>query len=223
MDDLHEEPALGATFSGDPIEAFVGDEPGLPASADGPTYRDYYAQKRRQTTTAGQLGAMLAAIVFSGAAAVVGTFIGSPFTTFGALGFLAIVTIGPAVEEVMKIAGVLYLAERRPWLIPSWRWPVVIAAASGLVFAAIENILYINVYFPNEGAEFATLRWTVGPALHITTAVISSIGVSRMWSMTHTHGAPPSMAYARPFLITAAVIHGLYNLTAIILEAAGLI
>ncbi len=223
MDDLHEEPAFGAVFGGDPNEAFVGDEPGLPESATGPTYRDHYARKRGQTTPAGRFGAMVAAVLFSGAAAVIGTFIGSPFKTFGALGFLAIVTIGPAVEEVMKIAGVLYLAERRPWLIPSWHWPIAIAAASGLVFAAIENVLYINVYFPNEGADFATLRWTVGPALHITTSVIASIGVSRMWRETHVIGVPPSVSYARPFVIAAAVIHGLYNLAAVILEAVGLI
>ncbi len=223
MADLGEEPALGARFKGKPTESFVGDEPGLPESADVPAYRDFYRQKRNGTKPIHQSFAMLAAMLLSGLAAVIGTFIGSPFTTFGALGFLAIVTIGPAVEEVMKIAGVLYLAERRPWLIPSRYWPLAIATLSGLVFAAIENVLYINVYFPNEGADFIALRWTVGPALHITTAVISSIGVSRMWARTDTEGEPPSMSLARPFLIAAAVVHGMYNLAAVVLEAAGLI
>ncbi len=223
MGDLGDEPAFGATFEGQPSDAFLGDEPGLPASAVVRAYRHHYEEKRFGTTGIQQALAMTAAILVSGVAAVAGTFIGSPVASFGVLGLLAIVTIGPAVEEVMKIAGALYLAERRPWLIPSWHWPIVIAAASGLMFASIENLLYINVYFPNEGAEFATLRWTLGPAVHISTALISSVGVARMWVSTDADGTPPTMAIARPFLIAAAVVHALYNLGAVVAEALGLI
>lgn len=223
MAGVQDEPALGAHFPGHPSEAFVGDEPGVPVHAPIPSYQDFYVSQRGSTAPAKRLLAMVAAIVFSGLAAIAGTFLGSGTASAGFLGIIAVVTLGPAIEEVMKIAGILYLAERRPWLIPSWHWLILIAATSGLVFAAIENLLYINVYFPNEAADFATMRWILGPTLHITTALISSIGVARMWRNTHDQGHPPNMAIARPFLITAAVVHALYNLFAVLAEAFGLI
>ena len=220
---LSEEPALGGRFDSKPDEAFGGDEPGVAAGPLAPRYASHYAERRAATQPASRLLAMFLALALSGLAAVVGTFIGSPGQGVGALAIIAVITIGPTVEEVMKVAGILYLAERRPWLIPSWHWLPFIAAASGFVFAAIENLLYINVYFPDAGEEFATLRWTLGPTLHIITALIASVGVARMWSNTHDQGHPPSMAIARPFLIIAIVVHAVYNLGAVLAEAFGLI
>jgi len=223
MAQLEDEPALGARFPGHETEAFVGDEPGLSTSDPVPSYAGYYTSRRSSIRPSQRLAAMFGALVLSGLAAIVGTFLGSGTRSASVLGIIAVVTIGPTVEEVMKIAGILYLAERRPWLIPSWPWLVLIAATSGFVFAAIENLLYINVYFPNEGASFATLRWTLGPALHISTALISSIGVVRMWTNTHEKGDTPTMAIARPFLIAAVIVHAVYNLVAVLAEAFGLI
>ncbi len=125
----------------------------------------------------------------------------------------------PIIEEMLKVSGMLYLAEQRPWLIPAW-WTIPLGALlSGLVFAAIENLWYLYVLSPDPQSTVIQWRWTVCMALHGACSLIAGLGVARMWRQTHRTGQAPRPASAAPLLIVAIILHGLYNVTVTMLEA----
>ncbi len=220
--DLSAEPALAGRSAGDGSD--LGDEPALRAlGLTGlSTYGDRYRRRREATAPARRWGALALAAVAAGPFAVLGALIGTP-SGVGLVGFLYVVVIGPLIEEVLKAAGAFYLAEQRPWLVPAaWTLPLA-ALAAGLVFAAIENLVYLNVYIPDPSAEIVRWRWIAGPALHGGASLLAGFGVARMWRRSHQRGEPPNPSEAVPGVVGAAVLHGGYNATVTVLELTGVI
>ena len=164
------------------------------------------------------LRAAVLAAVLSGPFAILGALIG----TGGALSVVFLVVVmAPLVEEMLKIAGPLYLAEVRPWLVPSARSLVLIAVCSGLVFAAIENLFYLEVIIADPTAEIIRWRWTFGPLVHGIGSLVAGIGVARMWHFLDVHNRRPDFKVAAPWIVAAAILHGGYNLFAVWLELFG--
>jgi RsiW-degrading membrane proteinase PrsW (M82 family) len=162
--------------------------------------------------------AMGLAAVLSGPFAILGALIGSE----GALSVVVLVVVfAPLVEEMLKVAGILYLAEVRPWLVPSATALVVVAVCSGLVFAAIENWLYLSVVIEDPTTEIIRWRWTFGPLVHGTGSLLAGIGVARMWRMLPNRGLRPDFKVAVGWIIAATIVHGGYNLFATWLELYG--
>ncbi len=95
---------------------------------------------------------------------------------------------------------------------------VVAVAASGLVFAVIENLLYLNVYIEDPTPEIRAWRWIACTILHVLCCLITSIGLVRIWRHTNKHATQPGFALGAPLLIAAVVVHGLYNLSALMIE-----
>lgn len=132
-----------------------------------------------------------------------------------------VVIFAPLVEEMLKVAGVLYLAEVRPWLVPSAGALVVVAVCSGLVFSAIENGFYLGVIITDPSPDIVRWRWTFGPLIHGTGSLLAGIGVARMWYSLDTHDRRPDFKVAAPWIIAATILHGSYNAFAIWLELFG--
>jgi len=164
--------------------------------------------------------AVAVAALAGGPVAVLGAFVAQMFgAPASVVGIVVVVVLGPVVEEALKASGVLFLAEQRPWLIPA-AWTLIVAAIlSGLVFACIENLLYLHVYIPNPSPGLITWRWVAGPTLHGTASAIAGLGVARMWSRIHEFGEPPDLRVAAPWLAAAALVHAAYNGTVVLLEA----
>lgn len=253
-DRIADEPAFGATFTGRRDdrhgigqEAHLGGYDGT-STADvrqgvddeaalahhgrdrgGRTWADEVARRRAETTDATRWSAIALAVVLAGPAAVIGAFVGTLVNGGGfTIGIVfAVVVIGPAIEEIVKIAGALHLVERRPWLVPSaWTLPAI-ALAAGLVFAAIENLIYLNVYIPDPSAEIARFRWIAGPLLHGSASLLAGIGVMRQFQAQQaSHDARAIEDVGRteaarwPWFVAAWVLHGGYNLVVTILSAA---
>jgi hypothetical protein len=152
--------------------------------------------------------------------------VGGPFAVFGALwasgetalGILAMVVIAPVVEEMGKVAAPLITIERRPFLFRSPVQIVICGFAAGLAFAAIENLLYLNVYIREPSPAIIRWRWTVCVALHTGCSTVAALGVARMWRDAQRRLAPPRIEAALPLLIAAMVLHGGYNLFALLFE-----
>ncbi len=212
--------------TGDHGEAWdaVGDEPALrwTGRTDLPTFGSIYVERRESTTEGRRWSAVALAVFVAGPFAVLGAFIGGT-SGFGLGVLLVVVTLGPLTEEVLKASGALYLAEQRPWMVPAgWVLPLVTLAA-GLVFAAIENIVYLNVYIADPTPEIARWRWIAGPLLHGGASFIAGLGVRRMWMTTHRDRSAPRLRHAAPYLVGAVVVHGGYNLAVTLLELTGVI
>lgn len=218
---IENEPALG---HGNAAEAShweaTGDEPALRWTArnDLPTFASIYREKLADTGAPQRWRAVGLGVVIAGPFAVLGAFMtGRGAASFALL--LVVVGFGPLVEEVLKASGALYLAEQRPWLVPAgWVLPLMTLAA-GLVFAVIENLVYLNVYIPDPTEEIIRWRWIAGPLLHGGASFIVGLGVRRMWTITDTTLTAPRLRNAAPYVVAGVVVHGLYNLSVTVLEA----
>jgi RsiW-degrading membrane proteinase PrsW (M82 family) len=141
----------------------------------------------------------------------------------GAALVLLLVAVGPLIEEIVKGAGALFLAEQRPWLVPAaWTLPVV-TSLSGLVFASIENWWYLAVLIDDPSPQIVQWRWIFGPIVHGVGSLIVGLGAARLWRLAMATGRPAAFDVAQPFIVTAAVFHGLYNGLALLLTVFGVL
>jgi RsiW-degrading membrane proteinase PrsW (M82 family) len=209
----------------DPVPAgpagHAGDEPVLQEVASRlPRYGDDYVRRRDDTPASRRWLVTLGAALIAGPAGVLGAFLGA-FASSGPLPVvvLAVVLVGPAVEEFVKAASGLYLAEQRPWLVPAGWTLVAIVVAGGLGFAVIENWIYLNVYIDDPSDAIIRWRWIFGPLIHGSASLLAGIGVRRIWSHTHSTGMRPNAQRATPWFIAAVTLHGTYNGVAVLLEA----
>jgi hypothetical protein len=131
---------------------------------------------------------------------------------------LAIAVLAPVVEETSKIIMPAMVLEKRPWRFSSAAELLVVCAFSGLVFATIENLLYIFIYIPKEQLTIGILLWrlSVCTLLHVLCASISGFGLGRVWRAASERRSMAEMSRAAGFVVAAMVLHGLYNFGALI-------
>ena len=201
MDDLTHEPALG----------WRNDLPVDPGVTVG--------ERRRKTSPMRRWTAILTAAVVSGPFAIGAAMVQN--STSGVAIVILVVAVGPLIEEMVKGAGALYLAEQRPWLVPAaWTLPAV-TLLSGLVFATIENWWYLEVLIDDPSDQIIRWRWIFGPLVHGTGSLLVGLGAARLWRHAARTGRPARFELAQPLIIAAAVFHGTYNALALLLSALG--
>jgi len=134
-------------------------------------------------------------------------------------GVLSAFVAAPVGEEIFKPLGVYFLFGLRPWAVRNRFQTAALAALGGLSFALVESLIYVTVYFPNEGPEYLAFRFTVPVAMHVTCSLIFGLGITRQvfWNLTHGKGLP---GRSWPFFVTAMAIHAAYNITVTVTEIA---
>lgn len=202
------------------VEHSVWDEPGLSPQlsdlvpADGLTYSNWLEQKISQTHSAKTWWITLGIALAAGPWAILGAMLGWGATVFG---IVMIVLVGPVTEEIMKIALALWVIEKRPFLFRSRTQIAICALMGGLLFAAVENLIYLNVYFPEPSPTLVRWRWSVCVAMHMGCSLVASLGLMRIWSRTIAEKIRPELNLASPYIISAVIIHGIYNSFAVLL------
>jgi RsiW-degrading membrane proteinase PrsW (M82 family) len=86
--------------------------------------------------------------------------------------FLVAFVAAPMIEEVMKPSGVYLLLVRWPKVLTSRLYTAFLAALGGLVFAIIENILYLELYFPEHTQTLVLFRYSAGLTMHTVASFI---------------------------------------------------
>ncbi|MFN4260555.1 MAG: PrsW family glutamic-type intramembrane protease [Gemmataceae bacterium] len=211
-----------AAVDEDRAEQSVWDEPGFSAALAGPpppdawTYCRWLQQRRAATTAAQSWGVTGAIALLAGPVAILSAFLSVGYHTYFAVVNLTV--IGPLIEEVGKVAAALWVIEKRPYLFTSRLQIGCCVVAGGLVFAGIENLLYLHVYLPEASPLLVLWRWTVCVALHTGCSLVAGLGLMRVWHRTMTTWTKANLSLAVPFLMAAVVIHGLYNGMALLLE-----
>lgn len=201
-------------------DSSVFDEPshrvaGVAAPHGALTFASWLDDRRARTTALRSLTATALIALVTGPWSVVGAFGGSGQTF---LGLLLVVLFGPIVEEVMKVAALAYVIEKKPYLLLT-RWQVVFTGGlSGLAFAVIENLLYLHLYIDDPTPEITSWRWTVCTALHVACSSIAALGLARAWRRCITDRAPPDLSLGYPHMLTAVVLHGAYNALMVALD-----
>ncbi len=216
--DPAEERAASVDRVPDEIETIrdsIAGEPALPGHRDPDRWARWIAAKRAPCTLPGNIAVTLLAALLGGPFAVLGALLA------GQQGFAVLVyavVFAPVIEELLKQSGMTYILEKRPYRVfAAWQF-VLAAMVSGLVFAVIENLVYIHVYAaeaePQTVAALAAFRWPVCTTLHVSCAAIASLGLVRVWKKQLRDGKPANLSAAFPWFAAAMVIHGAYNLGA---------
>ncbi|MFC1925490.1 PrsW family glutamic-type intramembrane protease [Chloroflexota bacterium] len=126
--------------------------------------------------------------------------------------------VAPIVEEALKPSGVYLLLAKWPYVLRSRIYTAYLAALGGLVFAAIENALYLWVYIEDPDTTTIMVRWIAGPILHMGCSFIVGFGINEKL-LASVKGEVPLLSGNKKFFIIPMVIHGLYNTVAVILWA----
>ena len=232
MDSVFEEPGHHATPAVTRNEEralhTVWDEPTLRAVTTPPrdafTYARWYAVELAKTAAWQSWGTLALLVLCGGPFAILAT-LATSVTDGMTGGVIYLVVIGPAIEEMMKIGAALLVLENRPWLFRNGLQTVIAATAAGLLFAVVENLIYIHLYNPEGTESFRLWRWTVCTALHTGTSTIAGLGLLRMWNQAVAPAlANPEIEFKRPqaldaypYILTAVVIHGAYNAFAVVM------
>ena len=216
----HEAPQLQQEDSR--VEHTVWDEPVLPPSAadqaaDRLTFCAWLHRRRSQTSLAQSWAFTLLLALLAGPWALLGAFT-TGLSQDGQIitQVLLIVVLGPVTEEMMKIAAVLYIVEKRPFLFKSPAQILLCVFCAGLVFAAVENLLYLNIYIRKPDPALISWRWSVCVFMHAGCAVIAGLGLVRIWRNIWQRMDRPNLSLAFPYILTAVIAHGTYNAFAVL-------
>ena len=156
------------------------------------------------------LGPLVALV--GGFAGLVGAFIQEAMRG----GFLGPFVAGPIIEEALKPAGVYLLLAKWPQALSSRVYTAFLAALGGLSFAIIENILYLEVYFPEHSPELVLFRYTAGLLLHTGCSFMVGFGINQKL-IAAMKGEIPFLSANKRFFIIPMVIHSMYNIFAVLL------
>ncbi|QDS99795.1 PrsW family glutamic-type intramembrane protease [Adhaeretor mobilis] len=215
----------------DHVEHNVWEEPTLagelnaPPEADQLTYANWLTFELQRTSREKTWLVALLVIAACGPLGIIGALFGGISMGGGGIAnlvqLLGAVIMGPITEEITKVLLALWIVEKRPYLFSSPFQIMLCAIAGGLAFAAIENLIYFNIYVPQHTAAFELFRWTVCVALHVSCSTLAGIGLSKIWQGAIQDLRRPRLADGIPWFYAAMSFHGLYNFPVIVAETLG--
>ena len=213
------DPTGGPQDTIDAIRDSALNEPAFAGTGQQTELARWIADKRAGCSTAGNLSVALLAALLGGPFAIFGAMFTGTGTWYASL---YAVLFAPIIEELLKQSGMIYLLERRPYRIFA-KWQFVFSALlSAMVFATLENLLYLRVYVRPEALAnpelFVRWRWIVCTSVHLICSVIASCGMIHVWTKQQADGKPADLSAAFPWFVAAIAIHGSYNFVAIFLD-----
>ncbi len=148
---------------------------------------------------------------------------GAVIAEIGSGGFLLLIFIGaPIIEEAFKPIGV-YLGQ--VWFSQALRNRIYVAllcALSGVVFGLLESWVYVNVYVDDPSDAYTQFRYTVPVALHAAASFIVGLGLTyAVVNWVNGRGKLPKSS--RNFYFGGVFLHSVYNTSAVILWATGVL
>lgn len=186
------------------------------------TYERWVEAGIQRTTWIETWSITLVLVLAAGPWGIVGAIVSSMSAHgIGWGGLLSAVVLAPVTEEITKVAALLWVVEKRPYWFKSLWQILICAVAGGMLFATIENLIYIYVYVPDGNEAFQRWRWTVCTGLHVNCSFLAGIGLIRIWDNAIRNRCRPELALGMPFFAMAMVGHGLYNLTVSLAEMYG--
>ena len=124
----------------------------------------------------------------------------------------------PMIEEVMKPAGVYLLLVRWPKVLTSRICTAFLAAVGGLSFAVIENIIYLQFYFPEHTQALVVFRYSACLTLHVVCSFILGFGINQKL-LASVRGEIPLLKGNKKFFFIPMIIHSLFNIMVVVFES----
>jgi RsiW-degrading membrane proteinase PrsW (M82 family) len=179
-------------------------------------YSERYRRKDQEEPETNRWIRMLAFALIGGPIAIGATVISQLSLSINPI--FGAVVFAPLVEELTKPMVILIAVEKRPYWFSSRIQIVVGVAFSALVFAVLENLMYIHVYIEDPSESLIRWRWTVCVMMHVGASVIASMGIMRIWHHSRQDWGAPQIHYGYPYFVTAMLFHGGYNLFAVVIS-----
>lgn len=136
---------------------------------------------------------------------------------------LTIYLVAPAVEEICKPLIVVFLIELRPHWLRRGRHVIAICLLSALVFATIENMLYLHVSHPTNVAFFMFWRYVICTAMHLIASLVMALGLAKALRGRLDNGERFDFDRIMKYYVAAVVIHAAYNTTVTVLGLSGVL
>ena len=127
------------------------------------------------------------------------------------VGLQNFVILGPAVSEIGKVVVALMIIERGTRLIHRPEQIYLMTIGTAFVFAVVQNMLYLSVYFKNSPDQLVAWRWTISPILHCICTYIATRGLVTIWTAAGQDDRRPRLSPAFPAIALAILLHAVYN------------
>lgn len=121
---------------------------------------------------------------------------------------------GPIIEEALKPCGVYLLLAKYPQALNGRLYTAFLSALGGLAFGIVENIVYLEIYFPEHTRETMLFRYTAGLLLHTSCSFIVGLGINQKL-VAMTKGDIPFLSTNKRFFIIPMALHSAFNLAAV--------
>jgi len=134
-------------------------------------------------------------------------------------GFLLVAFVAaPMIEEVMKPSGVYILLARWPKVLTSRIYTALLAAVGGLSFAVVENIIYLQFYFPEHTQTLVVFRYSACLTMHVVCSFILGFGINQKL-LASVRGEIPLLQGNKKFFVISMIIHSLFNIMAVLVQS----
>ncbi len=145
----------------------------------------------------------------------------SAFLVVEQTGPLLFIAFGPFVVELLKIAPVATLVERKTRLSFDAKHLYAMAMGTAFVFAVVQNLVHQWSLFPAAPPEQRVYRWLVCIPLHMLCTGIAARGLVTVWERARREKRTVGASAASAALITAVAVHALYNAAVYFTHSAG--
>ena len=155
--------------------------------------------------------------VIAAAGGILGV-LGAIIQEFSQASLLVAFVAAPMIEEVMKPCGVYLLLVRWPKVLTSRLYTAFLAALGGLSFAVVENIIYLQFYFPEHTQTLVLFRYSACLTTHVVCSFILGFGINQKL-LASVRGEIPFLKGNKKFFFIPMIIHSLFNIMAVLLES----
>ncbi len=131
---------------------------------------------------------------------------------------LVVFVAAPMIEEVMKPSGVYLLLVRWPQILTSRLFTALLAALGGLSFAVVENIIYLQFYFPEHTQTLVIFRYSACLTMHVVCSFILGFGINQKL-LASVRGEVPLLKGNKKFFIIPMILHSLFNIVVVLFES----
>lgn len=137
-------------------------------------------------------------------------------------GVFGIVVAAPIIEEALKPVGVYLLLAKWPHALRNQKYTAFLSSLSGLSFAVIENLIYLNIYVPDASQALIIWRYTICIAMHVGCSFLLGFGINQKL-VAWVRSEVTFLKGNRKFFLIPMLIHAAYNLLVYFLEVQGIL
>jgi RsiW-degrading membrane proteinase PrsW (M82 family) len=144
--------------------------------------------------------------------------LGAMFQELSQGSLLVAFAAAPMIEEVMKPSGVYILLVQWPQVLTSRIYTAFLAALGGLSFAVVENIIYLQFYFPEHTQTLVVFRYSICLMMHVVCSFILGFGINQKL-LASVRGEVPLLKGNKKFFFIPMIIHSLFNIMAVLVAS----